>query len=239
MPDTATRAGAVAGALASAEGERSRRFTAWPLWGSLTGLLATVAVLCENRPDNSSDFDYPLTAAHVADLDNTLFRVGGVLGYAAALSMLVFAAIWNQRVSRRFTWSTGATVVGYGLIASAAVLTLAAGWRGALGLYLPDGPEGDTYDPDALFNYFVMNDFSPYIAGVPLLVSGLGIAWMAFAEKLVSRPLGAAAGFMSVALFAAVVLMGVPGLPFAMNVALVVAGVWLAVGRSAITQEPR
>lgn len=239
MSIPATRAGAAGDALANVDVHSKRRFVAWPLWGSLTGLVATVAVLCENRPDNSRNFDYPLTATHVADLDNTLFRVGGVLGYVAALSMLVFAALWHQRVSRRFAWSAGSTVVGYGLVASAAILTLAAGWRAALGLYLPKGPEGDTFDADGLFNYFVLNDFSPYIAGVPLLVSGAGIAWMAFAEKLVSRPLGAAAALMSALLFGAFLVTGVPGLPFAMDVALVVAGLWLAFGRSAITQEPQ
>lgn len=239
MSYPANRAGTAAEALTSVGGDRSRRFTAWPLWGTATGLLATVAVLAESRVDGSADFDLPVMAEHVTDLDNGAFRIGGAVGYLAVLGILVFAAVWHQRVGRRFAWSTGATVVTYGLVASAGIMALAFGWRAALGLYLPGGPEAGTYDADGLYGYYIMNDFSPYITGVPLLVCGFGIAWMAFAEKLVSRALGAAAGLLAGALLVATFVLGVPGLPGLMHLAMAVAGVWLAVGRSPITQEPQ
>jgi hypothetical protein len=57
---------------------------------------------------------------------------------------------------------------------------------------------------------------------------------MAFRERLVSRGLGACAGGMALLVFGAVAVSGVPGLPFASAVGLVVGGIWLAVGRSQI-----
>ncbi|TCI97458.1 hypothetical protein [Aeromicrobium sp. IC_218] len=207
----------------------------WPLLISLVGLLTTAALLLENRPDGSGDFDYPVTAEDVVELGHVAFRVSGLLGYVAALSMLVLAAVWHQRVGRRFPWSTGASVVTFSLVASASLMTLAYGWRGALGNYLPTGMEGDSYDAEGLYTYFVMNDFSPYIAGVPLLGAGFALAWMSFADGLVSRPLGVAAGLVSALLLLAVAVSGVPGLPAAMSVAMVVAGVWLTLGRSQVT----
>ena len=59
---------------------------------------------------------------------------------------------------------------------------------------------------------------------------------MAFADRIVSRLLGGVAGLVAVLLLGAVVVTGVPGLPAIVLVGVIVAGVWLAVGRSAITQ---
>lgn len=81
-------------------------------------------------------------------------------------------------------------------------MTLAYGWRASLGNYLPDASEQDAYDLDGLYNYYVMNDFSAYIAFIPLVAAAFGLAWMAFAEGLVSRGLGASAGLFGAALTA-------------------------------------
>lgn len=212
------------------------RFTAWPLLATLTGVVGLVALLSENRPDGSDDFDYPLTAQDAASVGHEAFRVSGVAGYVTALLLLLLAATWHHRVGRRFTGSIGATVITHSLVATAALATLAFGWRGALGNYLPSGSEGDTYDAEGLYTYFVLNDFSPYIAFVPLLATGFALGWMAFREGLVAKPLGALGALLAAALLLATAGTGVPGLPALMLVALVVGGVWLAIGRSAITQ---
>jgi hypothetical protein len=60
---------------------------------------------------------------------------------------------------------------------------------------------------------------------------------MAFGDRLVSRVLGALAGLFATALLVAVVVTGVPGLPAMVLLGLIVAGIWLAVGRSPITTE--
>ncbi|GAA1539845.1 hypothetical protein [Nocardioides humi] len=211
-------------------------FTAWPLLISLCGVLGVVALFLEGRPDaNGSDFDYPVTAEDVLGLDHVPYRISGAVGYVLALLLIAAAVLWRHRVERRFPGSSGATAVSYGVIATAALVTLAYGWRGAVGNYLPTGAEGDTYDAEGLYNYYIMTDFSPYIAFIPLLASSYGLAWMAFRERLVSRGLGALSALFASALLIAVFVTGVPGLPSMVIVGLIVAGIWLAVGRSAIT----
>ena len=217
---------------------RQRRFTAWPLWATACGVLGLVSLLSESRPDgNGTGFDYPVTAEDAVSVGHEAFRVAGVTGYLTALALLALAALWHHRVTRRFPGSAGSTLVSYSLVATAALTTLAFGWRGALGNYPPGGPEADTYDTEGLYTYFVMNDFSPYIGFVPLLGACYGLAWMAFFEGLVSKPLGGLAALLATVLLGMVAVTGVPGLPALSLVGLVIVGVWLAVGRSAITQE--
>lgn len=215
----------------------TRRFTAWPLLIALCGVLGVVALFLEGRPDGEPGFDYPVTAEDVPGVDWLPYRISGAVGYVLAILLFTTAAIWKHRVEHRFSGSLGATVVGYGVLATGGLVTLAYGWRGALGNYLPGGAEEDTYDTEGLYNYFVMSDFSPYIAFVPLLASAYGLAWMAFRERLVSRGLGACAGLLATALLLATFVTGVPGLPSMIILGLVVAGVWLAFGRSTITME--
>ncbi|WP_243056514.1 hypothetical protein [Nocardioides sp. SR21] len=213
-----------------------RRFTAWPLLASATGVLGLVALFSETRVDaNGTDYDHPVTAEAAAALSHEAFRLAGILGYLAALGLLVLAAVWHQRVARHFPASTGAHLVTFSAVATSALVTLAFGWRGALGNYLPGGGEHGTYDDQGLYAYYMMNDFSPYIAFVPLLGACFGLAWMAFGDRLVSRVLGAVAGVFAAALLGAVAVAGVPGLPAMVLLGLVVAGIWLAVGRSPIT----
>ena len=121
---------------ADTQRESRRAFVAWPLLATATGVLGLVSLFCESRPDNGSDYDYPVTADEAVSVGHELFRVAGVGGYVCAILLLVFAAVWHQRVGRRFTESTGASLVTFSLVATAALVTLAFGWRGALGNYL-------------------------------------------------------------------------------------------------------
>ncbi|MCR1783855.1 hypothetical protein KVF89_15045 [Nocardioides carbamazepini] len=211
-------------------------FTAWPLLIALCGVIGVIALFLEGRPDaNGTDFDYPVTAEDVLGLDHVPYRLSGAVGYLLALLLIATAVVWRHRVERRFPGSSGATAVSFGVIATAALVTLTYGWRGAVGNYLPGGPEADTYDAEGLYNYYIMTDFSPYIAFIPLLASAYGLAWMAFREQLVSRGLGALAGLFASALLVAVFVTGVPGLPSMIIIGLIAAGIWLAVGRSPIT----
>lgn len=211
-------------------------FAAWPLLMTLCGLLALVVQFCESRPDGTGDFDYPVTSEDVMGLDHTLFRISGALGYVLALLLLFCAVVWKHRVERRFPDSRGATLVTYGVLACSALVALAYGWRASLGNYLPSGSEGDLYDAEGVFTYYVMNDFSAYIAFVPLLAAAYGIGWMAFGDGIVSRGLGAGAVLFASALLIVTFVTGVPGIPAMIVVGLIVAGVWLSFGRSAITQ---
>lgn len=211
-------------------------FTAWPLLITLCGVLGLLALFLEGRPDaNGSDFDYPVTAADVLGVDHLPYRMSGAVGYVLAILLLITAAVWRHRVERRFPGSVGATVVTFSVVATAGVTALTYGWRGSLGNYLPGAVEENTYDTEGLYAYYILNDFSPYIAFVPLLAAACGLAWMAFRERLVSRGLGACAGLLATALLGAVLVTGVPGLPAMVLAGLVVVGIWLAFGRSPIT----
>lgn len=219
---------------ASPETASGSSFTAWPLLITLCGVLGMVALFLEGRPDGDSDFDYPVTAEDILGLDYVPYRISGAIGYLLAIMLLVTAAVWRHRVERRFPGSVGATVVSLGVVATAGITALTYGWRGALGNYMPGAMEENTYDAEGLYNYYVMTDFSPYIAFVPLLASAFALTWMAFRERLVSRGLGAASGILATALLGAVIVLGVPGLPAMILLGLIVAGVWLAFGRSPI-----
>lgn len=213
----------------------AKRFHWWPLWAVGCGLLGLIAtVVTDTRAG-----DGPSATVGVADmatLDHEMFRLGGFVGYLCVAALLVFAAVWQRRVTHTFVWSLGARIVTFGLVASAAALSLAYGWKGALGNYLHGAVEEGYYDDSGLYVYYVMNDFSPYVGWLPVTVALGGIAWMAFAEGLVSRPLGAVAGALTALITAAVAVTGVPGLPFLSMFGLIVVGSWLTVGRSPILQ---
>jgi len=139
-------------------------------------------------------------------------------------------------VEARFDWSAAAPVVSFGLVASAATLSLAYGWMGALSRYLPGGPEESSYDEEGRFVYFMLSDFSPYIGWFGVLVAAGAIAWMAWRERLVSRVLGTLAGAFFVGVLGVTLVTGIPGLPGIAALSLVVAAVWLSVGRSVVTR---
>lgn len=218
--------------------ERGRRFAAWPLWIAAAGLLGLISTLgTDERIDASSDYDYPITADALVDLDHGPFRIGGLTGYVTVIVLLIAAAVWRHRVERRYEWSLGASIVTFGIISSSAALALVYGWKGALGNYLHGAAESNTYDDQGLYVLYMINDFGPYFAWVPALASAFGLAYMAFREGLVSKILGTGAGVMAAALLVAVAVTGVPGLPAMIALGILIAGIWLAVGRSAITQD--
>lgn len=213
------------------------RFALWPLWAAAAGVLGMVStVVTDTRVDADEDFDFPVAAEDLATMDYDLFRVGGFTGYLTVICLVVFLALWRHRVEQRFSWSVGASVVTFGVGVSAAALTLAYGWKGALGNYGHGRPEAGTYDDAGLYTYYVMNDFSPYLSWLGVLIASGGLAWMAFREGLVSKVLGALCVLLSGGTMLAVGITGVPGLPVVAALGMAIAGVWLALGRSAITQ---
>jgi hypothetical protein len=215
-----------------------RGFRSWPLWATAAGALGFVStIVTDARAGDTSDPDYTVTVADMAGLDHLPHRIGASTGYLTVVVLIVLAAVWHRRVAQRFVWSLGAPVVTFGLLASAAALSLAYGWKGALGDYGHGGLEAGTYDDPGVYTYYVMNDFSPYIGWVGVTVALLGLAWMAFRERLVARGLGGFAGGYGLLLFGAVAVTGVPGLPVGSTLGLVVVGIWLAVGRSPIVGE--
>ncbi|GGH40700.1 hypothetical protein [Microbacterium album] len=221
---------------------RGRRFVAWPLWATLAGAAGAIGTVgTDLRPAAETAAwqegrDYIVTSADMAGLDPALGRIGYSVGLLAILALIVFAAAWRRHVEQRFAGSIGARVVSVGLVASAGALVLGYGWRGALANYL--GPEAGLYDSEGLFVYYMLTDFGAYLPWTGVLVSAFGLAWMAWAERSVSRILG---GFTTIAAAGALLLVlisGVPGLPGVFMPAwLAVTGIWLAVGRSRVAER--
>ena len=181
-------------------------------------------VVTDTRVDADEDFDFPVAAEHMATMDYDLFRVGGFTGYLTVICLVIFLAMWRHRVEQRFSWSIGASVVTFGIGVSAAALTLAYGWKGALGNYGHGRPEANTYDDMGLYTYYVMNDFSPYLSWLGVLIASGGLAWMAFREGLVSKVLGACCVLLSVGTMLAVGITGVPGLPVTAALGMTIGG---------------
>ena len=218
-----------------------RSFAAWPLWGSAAGALGFAgSVLFDVRPAAEGEaFDrgeeYTMPPADVLGLDVLTGRLGWTAGVLAVAFLLVFAAAW-WRHTQRFGESTAAKLVAFGAVATAAAGTLGSGWKGALAYYL--GPEAGMYDEHGLFVYYMLTDFGAYLPWLGVLVSSLAMVWLAFRERLVSRPLGAVSALFGLGLTALMLISGVPGIPGTlMQIWLVIAGVWLAVGRSAVTAK--
>lgn len=232
--------------LAARSGEatdvaRRTRRRAWPLWASAAGALGAVGTLAfDARPPAETEAwlkgeDYLVTAADVMTVNAQISRLGWTAGLLAVAALLVFQAVWRKSVEGRFP-SAAAKVVSAAAIATAAAGLLGYGWKGALGNYL--GPESGLYDETGLFIYYILTDFGAYLPWFAMVVAAYAVAWMAFAERLVSRPLGAVSAVFAVGLTALTFGTGVPGLPATlMPMWLVILGIWLTIGRSPIAQQ--
>lgn len=224
----------------SAASKARVRITAWPLWAVLSGIAGTIGTVATDlRPDAETEAiahnrDHVVVPADMIGLDPTLARIGFLAGLVSILALVFFAAAWRRHVEPLAFRSTAAFAVTIGLIASAGALILGYGWRGALANYL--GPEAGLYDEDGLFVYYMLTDFGAYIPWTGLIASALALAWMAWMDRSVSLILGTFSAVTAIGALGAVVASGVPGLPgIFMPIWLAVTGIWLAVGRSPIT----
>jgi hypothetical protein len=215
--------------------DRARRLVRWPLLGAAAGLfgfLATFIFSGGEVPEHTK-----MSHGLFDDLSPVTYRLSFVTGYLTVALLLLLAALWRRHVERRVPTSSAAHVVPLGFVASAAGLTYGYGWKGALGNYIPGGPEDGAFDDQGLYVYYMLNDFGSFIGWLGVVVAAGALAWMAFRERTVSRWLGV------VSLLPVLLVLG---LGFAGGVAgspgllaplwLIVAGLGLAFGRSAITR---
>lgn len=240
MSTTSDPAGRLAARSASTTPARGTRWRAWPLWASAAGALGLVGtVVFDARPPAETEAwlngqDYLVTAVDVLTVDPLLNRLGWTAGLLAVAALLIFQAVWRRAVDDRYSSAAG-KVVSASMVATAAAGLLGYGWKGALGNYL--GPEAGMYDETGLFIYYILTDFGAYFPWFATVVAAFAVTWMAFAERLVSRILGGVSAVFAVGLTILTFGTGVPGLPATlMPLWLVILGIWLAVGRSRITQ---
>ena len=238
MSTTSASPNAVPGRGIGPDEPPRRRITLWPLWASLAGALGWAGtVVFDVRPPAESEAwkkgeDYLVTAADMSTLDALTGRLGWMAGLAGVAALLVFCACWRRSVESRYD-SVAARVVTLGAMATAGAALLGYGWKGAVANYL--GPEAGTYDAEGMYAYYILTDFGAYLPWFGVLVSAFALVWMAFAERLVSRVLGAVSAVFAVGLTTIMLVLGVPGIPGTLiQIWLVVAGIWLAVGRSQV-----
>jgi hypothetical protein len=217
----------------------------WPLWGVAAGIAGfTATVLMDTRPESEllaaeQGRKFTLDASYMNEVAHTSNYLGFLIGFVAVACLVVFAAAWRSRVELQHTRSIAASVVSGGLLVSAAGLALAYGWKGALANYGYTGNEFGLFDDAGLYVYYILTDFGPYIPWLGVLVSFAGMAWLAWAERLVSRILGTLLALYVVFIAAAYAIMGVPGLAGPLSGAvLAAASLWLVIGRSRVTLRP-
>lgn len=170
------------------------------------------------------------------ELARTPNYLGFVIGFIAVVALVVFQSAWRARVEAEHPGSIAARVVSAGLLVTAAGLTLAYGWKGALASYGYGGPEEGLLGDEALLVYYVLTDFGPYIPWFGVVVSALGLAWLAWGERLVSRVLGTGCAVYAAGVLVGYAVTGVPGLAGpGSGLFLIVASLWIAFGRSRIT----
>lgn len=217
----------------------------WPLWATAAGVAGFVAtIIMDTRPPSETEAfragnPIVLDDSYMHELSHTTNYLGMLFGYVAVACLIAFAAAWRSRVELVHQRSIIAAVVSGGVLVTAAGLALAYGWKGALANYGYGGPEHGYYDDPALYIYYMLTDFGPYIPWLGVLVAFAAIAWLAWVERLVSRVLGTVLGIYAILIAGAVMVTGVPGLPGPLSgIVLAITGVWLSVGRSRVTLRP-
>ncbi len=213
---------------------RERR--AWPLTAAAAGLCGVVATLVlDGRGDVPDDVSF--SPGLFEGLDPVVYRASMVVGYLAVVLLLVSAAHWRRRVEPRVLSSTAAHLVPLALTASAAGLSYGYGWKGALGDYMPGGPEHGMYDDQGLYVYYLLTDFGAYIGWLGVVAAAGAVAWMALRERTVSRWIGIVSVLPVLQTTLMVVGLGVPGVPALLGpLWLLVAGTGLSLGRSTVVR---
>jgi hypothetical protein len=213
------------------------RRSRWPLYGVAAGLLGTVATLVGDvhvvgsGPVSESD------PGLIEGISRLAAHLSIVAGYLSVAFLLVFAASWRHHAEPRAPQSTAARVVPAGIVAAAGALTLGYGWKGALAIYLPGGPDAGAFDRSGLYVYYVLNDFGSFIGWLGVTVAAAAIAWMALRERTISRWIGVVSLVPVLATTTLVALTGLPGAPGMFSSAwLLTASLGLALGRSAISR---
>jgi hypothetical protein len=215
--------------------ETTERRSRWPLYGAAAGVFGFVATLILDG--RTSGDDVSISHDLFTDLDPMAYRLSMITGYVAVVLLLVLAASWRRRVEPRVPGSTAAHFVPMALVASAAGLTYGYAWKGALGLYMPGGPEAGSYDDQGLYVYFLLNDFGSFIGWLGVVAAAGAVAWMALRERTVSRWIGVVSLLPVIQTTAMVVGLGVPGVPGLLApLWLVVTGIGLTFGKSTIAR---
>ncbi|MBL7516082.1 DUF4386 family protein [Frankia nepalensis] len=204
----------------------------WTWLGVGAGVLGFVATMVTGT--GTSD---PGVGPNILDdVSQRATHIGGALGYVAVAILLVLAACWRTRIIQRVPDNVAARLVADGLVASAAALTFGYGWKLALSLYGPGGPEDDAFGREGQFVYYMLNDFGPWIGYLGVVVAAGAVAWLGLRDRLVSKWLGIVSLIPPLAVLFMSCTMSIAGFPGVVGpVWLIIAFAGLSLGKHQLT----
>lgn len=207
------------------------RRSTWALWGSVAGLCGLVTNLFTQPM--VTDEDRVQGAERVVELlGRGGYHVGAVTGVLAGIALLVFAAGFQRWAQRQASDSLALRIVPLALTASAGAMLLAYTVKGQLAVYLDGGINENSYQTDALYTYFLLDDLSGFGAWWGVVVTAGAVAWLAFRDRLVVRWVGALAVLAVLAPAGFLLLTGLTGFPGVIGpVWLTLAGIGMALRR--------
>jgi hypothetical protein len=197
---------------------------AWPLVGvaaGIAGVLATLIFDVHATLNDGAESDYTMRIVQEVNQRNAHLSI--ITGYVTVALLLIVAACWRTHVERRLPERAAAAIVPMAFAAAAGALSLGYGWKGALGLYHPDGNEPGTFDDMGLYVYYVLNDFGSFIGWLGVTVAAGAIAWLSLKDRVLPLWIGIWSVLPVVAVVIPLVLTGLPGFPG------VVSQIWMIV----------
>lgn len=188
----------------------SGQSSARALAAGVTGALGTVAFDTHAGGGTTGE---ATTMAIIDDVNQRNAHLGIVFGFATVAQLLILAAARRVAVERKGPESIAARVARGGVTAAAGALSLGYGWKGALGLYHPDGNEANAYDQMGLYMYYMLNDFGSWIGWVSVSVAAGAGAWMGLEERSIPLWIGIFSIVPIIPAWGMTIATGLPGLP--------------------------
>jgi len=155
----------------------------WALWG----VAAAVFGVAGNFLAAHARFENAGPAEAVA-VDRWTQHVGTLLGMASFACLLVVAAAWSRWAGQAA--GLAAQTIAPALTATATLVLLGTGLRGALSEYLPGGINDDNFSDDGPYVLFMLHDTAPWFAWWGVLVVAAASIPLAFRRGLFPRWLG-------------------------------------------------
>ncbi len=196
----------------------------WPLVGvaaGITGFLATIVLDIHQELDDGSGFDTSM--AIIDQVSQRTAHLSVIAGFTTVALLLILAACWRTAIERRFPDQAAAALVPLAITAAAGALALGYGWKGAMAIYHPDGPEAGAFDDMGLYVYYMLNDFGSFIGWLGVTVAAGAIAWLALKDRVLPLWIGFWSCLPVLAVMIALVATGLPGFPG------VVSPIWMVV----------
>jgi hypothetical protein len=214
-----------------AEHAGTGRRATWALWGTAAGVLGVVANLFTQPVVTDADRMRGPEAV-VEMLSRGGYHVAAIAGVGAAVALLVFTAGFRRWSERQSGDSLALRLVPVALTASAAAMLTAYTVKGQLAIYLDGGINAGSYQTEALYTFFILDDLAGFGAWWGVIVFAAATIALAFRDRLVVRWVGALAALAVLAPVGFLLSTGLTGFPGVIGpVWLTLAGIGMALRR--------